>query len=59
MREDGMCASENAVQREGAWWLCRSTHDDLESNAQILGGDDTQVSWAKKKTEKKQYLPSS
>jgi hypothetical protein len=31
-------------------------HEDLESNAQILGGDDTQVSWAKKKTEKKQYL---
>jgi hypothetical protein len=26
-------------------------HEDLESNAQILGGDDTQ-SWAKKKTEK-------
>jgi hypothetical protein len=52
MREDGMCASENAVQREGAWWLCRSTHEDLESNAQILGGDDTQVSCAKKKTEK-------
>ena len=47
-----MCASENAVQREGAWWLCRSTHDDLESNAQILGGDDTQVSRAEKKTEK-------
>ena len=35
-----MCASENAVQREGAWWLCRSTHEDLESNAQILGGDE-------------------
>ena len=35
-----MCASENAVQRGGVWWLCRSTHEDLESNAQILGGDE-------------------